>query len=82
MLKHVACWNEKGKKGKKKRTSKKQNVNNQVQLIQSKLSSLLLHEIKGEISDEMELKIKHVEEKARYKFDKAGCRGLETITMK
>lgn len=79
MLKHVACWNERGEKGKKKRTSKKQNVNNQVQ---SKLSSLLLHEIKGDISDEMELKIEHVEKKARYKLDKAGCRGLETITMK
>ncbi len=58
MLKHVACWNEKGKK---KRTSKKQNVNNQVQ---SKLSSLSFHEIKGKIGDEMELKIEHVEEKA------------------
>jgi len=79
MLKHVACWNEKGKKEKKKRTSKKKNVNNQVR---SKLSSLLLHGIKGEIGDEMEPKIEHVEEKARYKFDKVGCRGLKTITMK
>jgi hypothetical protein len=42
----------------------------------------LLHGIKGEIGDEMEPKIEHVEEKARYKFDKVGCKGLKTITMK
>jgi hypothetical protein len=41
------------KREKKKRTSKSQNVKNQ---IQSKLSSLLFHEIKGEIGDEVELR--------------------------
>jgi hypothetical protein len=42
----------------------------------------LLHGIKGEIGDEMEPKIEHVEEKAQYKLDKAGCKGFETIIMK
>jgi len=42
----------------------------------------LLHGIKGEIGDEMEPKIEHVEEKVRYKLDKIGCRGFETVTMK
>jgi hypothetical protein len=42
----------------------------------------LLHGIKGEIVDEVEPKIEHVEEKARYKLDKAGCKGFENIAMK
>ncbi len=76
MLEHVAFWNAKGEK---KRTSRKQNVENQ---IWSKLLSPLFHIIKGEIGDEMGPKIEHIEEKVGYKFDKTGCRGFKTVAMK
>jgi hypothetical protein len=42
----------------------------------------LLHRIKGEIGDEVEPKIEHVEEKVGYKLDKIGCKGLKTVAMK
>jgi len=42
----------------------------------------LFHIIKGEIGDEMEPKIEHIEEKVGYKFDKTGCRGFKTVAMK